>query len=325
MTATTDPLDAAYLPTLKNVDFRPIFILGDHRSGTTLFYKMLAATGSFNFVDFYHVIRYDELLYNHYHGRESQARAQVEEEIEEAGLHDRGFDRIEVSPDLPEEYGYLLKENPPFWYLPRVTPRTLPNMVELCRKVQTVSPPGRPLLLKNPWDFPNFLYLKRVFPNARFLFIHRHPLAVHNSKLKAMRSALSRKNRYTAWLARGYDRLFRRPLQLLFARFLFFSRIGVNLLLRYAMVATDYFLENTPRLPDDHYISIRYEDLCQRPDTVMATVLDSLNLQPARQVEYASMVSPRPLNLLPDVARKREQIQRRLEPYLTRLGYPPAP
>jgi len=325
MSATAKPRDAAYLSTLRDVDFRPIFILGDHRSGTTLFYKMLAATGSFNFVDFYHVTRYDEILYNHCHGREGEARAEVEEEIEEAGLRDRGFDHIEVSPELPEEYGYLLKENPPFWYLPRLTPRTLPNMVELCRKVQAVSHPGRPLLLKNPWDFPNFLYLKRVFPNARFLFIHRHPLAVHNSKLKAMRSALARKNRYTAWLARGYARLFRRPLQLLFARFLFFSRIGVNLLLRYAMVATDYFLENTPRLPEQDYLSIRYEDLCQRPDTVMAAVLDALDLEPTQHVEYASMVSPRPLNLLPDVDRKREQIERRLEPYLTRLGYPPPP
>ena len=325
MPATTRPRDAAYLPAIGDVDFDPIFILGDHRSGTTLFYKMLVASGSFNYVDFYHVTHYDEILYNHYHGREDEARAEVEEEIEAAGLRDRGFDHIEVSPDLPEEYGYLLKENPPFWYLPRLTPRTLPNMLELCRKVQAVSPPGRPLLLKNPWDFPNFVYLKRVFPHARFLFIHRHPLPVQNSKLKAMRSALARKNRYTALLARGYDRLFRRPLQLLFARFLFFSRIGVDLLLRYAMVATDYFLDNAPRLPDDHYVSIRYEDLCQRPDTVMATVLDSLGLQPARPVDYASMVQPRPLNLLPDVARKQEQIQRRLESYLTRLGYLPPP
>lgn len=325
MSANTAPRDAAYLPSLENVNFRPIFILGDHRSGTTLFYKMLVASGSFNFVDFYHVTRYDEILYNHYQGREREARAEVEEEIEEAGLHDRGFDHIEVSPDLPEEYGYLLKEDPPFWYLPRLTQRTLPNMIELCRKIQAISSSGRPLLLKNPWDFPNFLYLKRVFPNARFLFIHRHPLAVQNSKLKAMRSALARKNHYTAWLARGYDRLFRRPLQLLFARFLFFSGIGVNLLLRYAMMATDYFLENVPRLPDDHYISIRYEDLCQRPETVMDTVLDTLGLQPARPVNYASMVQPRPLNLLPDVARKRQQIQRCLAPYLTRLGYPPPP
>lgn len=325
MSVTAEPRDAAYLSSLRDVHFRPIFILGDHRSGTTLFYKMLAASGNFNYVDFYHVTRYDEILYNHHHGREDEARTEVEEEIELAGLRDRGFDHIEVSPELPEEYGYLLKENPPFWYLPRVTPRTLPNMVELCRKVQAVSPPDRPLLLKNPWDFPNFVYLKRTFPNARFLFIHRHPLAVHNSKLKAMRSALARKNRYTAWLARGYDRLFHRPLQLLFARLLFFSRLSVNLLLRYAMIATDYFLENAPRLPDDHYLSVRYEDLCQRPDTVMTTVFDALGLQPARHVEYASMVQPRPLNLLPDVARKREQIQRCLEPYLTRLGYPPAP
>ena len=39
----------------------PVFILGLHRSGTTLLYEMLAETGYWNCVWAWHVIRVDDL------------------------------------------------------------------------------------------------------------------------------------------------------------------------------------------------------------------------------------------------------------------------
>lgn len=62
---TNKILDRQYLNLLENINFRPIFIMGDHRSGTTLLHKTLVATECFNFVRAYHVIKYDELLSNH--------------------------------------------------------------------------------------------------------------------------------------------------------------------------------------------------------------------------------------------------------------------
>jgi hypothetical protein len=313
--------DDSLTSKLEDVTFRPVFILGDHRSGTTLFYQMLAATGAFNYVDFYHITHYDEIVYNHLQGREEVVRRKVAQKIEASGVNDRIFDRIPVTPSLPEEYGYILKRRPSFWYLPRTGQRTLPNLRLLGRKVQFVSPSERPLLLKNPWDFPNFLFLRQAFPAARFLFIHRHPIAVHNSKLKAMRSALSERNPYMAWLARGYDRLFRRPLQLLAARFIFFTRLGIRLLVRYATSATGYFLHNVPRLPSQDYLSLRYEDLCNAPGQSMDRVLDFLELQAENSPDYQAWIEPRPLQLLPDVAREEERIRRKLRPYLDRFDY----
>ena len=49
-TISHDISDEKYMELLSKVKFSPIFIMGDHRSGTTLLYKILAATECFNFV-----------------------------------------------------------------------------------------------------------------------------------------------------------------------------------------------------------------------------------------------------------------------------------
>jgi hypothetical protein len=46
--------DKPYLNLLEKVDFCPIFIMADHRSGTTLLYQTLVATDCFNFIKSYH-------------------------------------------------------------------------------------------------------------------------------------------------------------------------------------------------------------------------------------------------------------------------------
>ena len=57
--------DKKYLDKIENIKFNPVFILGLHRSGTSIFYKMLVSTGHFNSVTAYHIINYEELLSNY--------------------------------------------------------------------------------------------------------------------------------------------------------------------------------------------------------------------------------------------------------------------
>src|SRR4051812_45814322 len=101
--------DESYLKLLQPVDFEPIFIMGDHRSGTTLLYKALVATRCFNFVSAYHVIKYDEILLNYVNKTEERVRQEFEEFLKSLGMKDRVIDNVEVTPDLPEEYGFILK------------------------------------------------------------------------------------------------------------------------------------------------------------------------------------------------------------------------
>lgn len=312
--------DRQYLDVLKDIQFRPIFILGHPRSGTTLLYKLLRATECFNVITLYHVMCYDEILSNYINHMEENARKQLRDFIVTEGLINRGIDNIEVTPGLPEQYGFILRNA---GYRPRLNPRNLPVFMELCEKVQFMSSPSKPLLLKNPQDFRNFIYVKTVFPEARFVFIHRHPIHVINSQLKAIRSALEIKNPYIAALANWYNKLFDTPCRLSLARFLFSSHIdlGLRIVTHGVYTAARYFLKNVGKLPNTHYFSIRYEDLCESPDTTMLSLLRSLGVEPYPVLTYDALIAPRPVRLLPEVARKRTSICKRLEAYCTYHGY----
>jgi hypothetical protein len=312
--------DTPYMPWLADVRFQPIFILGSLRSGTTLLYELLVATQSFNFINAYHIIRYEELLFNHANQREAHARKELEALFRSWGLSDRIIDGVAVTPDTPEEYGFILRNAE---HRPYLRPRSLPKFVELCKKVQFLSAPGRPLLLKNPWDFRHFMYVKGVFPESKFIFIHRHPMHVLSSQLRAMRSLLVRQNMYTGLLDPRYAKLFERPMRLFMIRLLFSSRLhlGLRLLTRQMVRGTTYFLHNIGSLLDADYIAVTYEDLCAEPETQVARILQFLGIQPRASVAYDALVAPRHLGLLPELARRQKGICRKLQPYADYSGY----
>lgn len=313
--------DESYLPMLQQVDFSPIFIMADHRSGTTLLYKTLVATQCFNFISAYHIIKYDEILFNHVNQTEHQARKVLDEFFKSLSLSDRVIDNVEVTPDLPEEYGFILGKAG--YDPPKVSADNLPLFTELCQKVQFVSVPDRPLLLKNPWCFPHFMYVKSVFPDAKFIFIHRHPIHVINSKLKAARSILANRNAYIALLSQKYTQIFNRPVQRFFYRLLYSSyfNLGLHRVTQEAVQSTTYFLENIDALANIDYVSVTYEDLCKEPEATILKILEFLGLEQRSTLAYDTLIEPRPLKLLPEVDRKYDQIRQKLQPYFAYHGY----
>lgn len=318
-------LDEPYLHLLEGVSFRPVFIIGPHRSGTTILYKLLAATGAFNFVRFYHITHYDEILNNHYSGRTEVAKAELTARLAEDEVNDRSFDSIRVHPDLPEEYSFILKRGYSVLYLPSTDDDNRHRLVELCRKVQLEAGEKRPLLLKNPWDSANFLYLRDNFPDAQFIFIHRHPLPCVNSRLKAMRGILEDRVDYSALLDPAYARLHDRPLLARLADLLFtpIGGLDVRLVTQFTKETTNYYLENIHKLNHTFYTELTYEQLCNRPDETISRVLDFLELEAQAPVDFSGAVERRPLNLLPSIADHKGYIQRKLRPYMTRLNYNP--
>lgn len=312
--------DQLYLHLLDKVDFRPVFIMGDHRSGTTLLYKVLVATECFNFVKAYHVIKYDEILSSYMNQTENNARQELDKLLKSLGMKDRMIDNVEVTPDLPEEYGFILNNA---GYKPHLIPENLSVFIELCKKIQFVSAPDRLLLLKNPWDFSNFMYIKSVLPEARFIFIHRHPINVINSKLKGMRSTLATRNAYIALLSQGYTRIFNRPVQHFFYRMLYSSyfNLALQTVTKQTVEGTTYFLQHLDSLPKADYISLKYEDLCEDAEATILNILGFLGLEPRATLAYDSLISPRSIKLLPEVQRKYDQVRQKMESYFIYHGY----
>lgn len=313
----SDP-DTRYAHTLDTVDFRPIFIMGDHRSGTTVLYRLLDATQCFNVVTAYHVIRYGELLASYYEQTQDLAKQQLSDRFAQLGVTDRMIDGVRVSPDLPEEYGFLLNST----YRAQITSATLPRFVELCKKVQLVSGADRPLLLKNPWDyFLNFMYVKEAFPQAKFIFLHRDPLHVINSQIRAIRSSMQKKNAYLALLSAWYAQTFDQPARRLATRMLFSPRLGLRIATRHVSRATDYVLQHAGSLPAEDSLSIRYEDLCETPEATVASILSFMGLSQQGPDVSGSLIDRRPLSLLPEVERQAAAIRARLRPYSLRYQY----
>lgn len=312
--------DESYIDLIQDVAFRPIFILGDHRSGTTLLYKTLVATECFNFVRAYHIIKYDEILYNYVNKIEDRVGHELDKSMNLLGISDRVFDRVLVSSNLPEEYGFILKNA---GYESYIDSRNLPLFRELCKKIQFVSHPDKALLLKNPWCLPHFMYVKSAFPEAKFIFIHRHPLHAINSKLKSVRSFLSARNVYMDLIAKWYTDIFDNPVKRFIYRMLYsqYFDLGLHEVTQQAIKSTTYFLQNIESLSNRDYVSIRYEDLCQEPETTILKILDFLELEPRVTLAYENLIEARTMKLLPEVEAKSEQILQKLQPYFAYHGY----
>lgn len=318
--------DTKYLHLLEGVEFRPVFIIGPHRSGTTVLHHILQASNCFNVVTTYHILNYGEILTNAIEGRESAAKAALTERFAAMGLANRIVDDSPVSPDHSEEYGFIIDDTA---WQGRVNPTNVHRLIELCRKIQYTAHNDKPILLKNPWDFSLFMYLREVFPQAHFLFIHRHPLAVINSQLKFLRHLIAEPNPYMAMLSPGYARRFEsgRPLrQRLAQAILETSRlnIAVRMRTRAFMKAANYYLDNIGQLPAETYIQTKYEMLCADPVDSIHQIMTFLNLTPEHPIG-ASGIHTRPLNLERDVRRYQRQILERTHHYRERFDYEQIP
>lgn len=313
-------LDRSYLDHLPDVDFQPIFILGDHRSGTTLLYKTLASARCFNVIKAYHIIKYDEILHNHEHHVEQEKLQELQAEFDRLGISDRKIDAVQVSPELPEEYGFILRNAGYDSYL---NASNMPLFLEACRKVQFTSNPENALLLKNPWCFPHFGYIHQVLPNARFIFIHRNPINVIDSKLKATDQILSGWNAYIGLLSKQYKKIFKNPIYRFAYRIMYLKQfnIGVNKTLKQSIESTSYFLEHVQDLQKSSYVSIRFEDLCDDPKTTLEGIFDFLQLTPAIPIDYSSLIQKRSVQLLPTVAKNQSRIYETLLPYFAFHNY----
>lgn len=293
----------------------PIFIMGNHRSGTTWLHLLLAETGGFAYVTAFHVIAYSALGREPADVERSPAYQSVVETFNRLGLDRRVIDEVAVSPRSPEEYGSILSNAGTGG---RITPRNLSLFHELCGRVLRLSGSSKPLILKNPWDYSNFVYIKSAIPNARFVFIHRHPERVLHSSLNAARAVLANKDPYYALLVRDYDRLFSRPLRLCLLRLLTARRfdLGIRAAINFVGKANSYFVTHVNNLATDDYVSIRYEDLCSQTPEVLEDILRFCVVDPSTGLAPRTPPRPRSSPLLPEVARHTETIARRMAPYM---------
>ncbi|MGC9307601.1 MAG: sulfotransferase [Thermoplasmatota archaeon] len=315
-----DGPDSPYLDRLQDVDFTPVFILGLHRSGTSILYKMMRSTGRFNGVTTYHITHYNELLRNYIEEEQHATKEELNELLQQENHRDRGIDNLEMNADLPLEYAFLLGKNYLFNQLNR---DNVDVFVELCQKIQFIGDDSKPLLLKNPWDFANFMFIKQQLPRAKFVFIHRDPLAVINSSLRALRVLVSDDTVYSELISPLARDAVNNPVLSLIGKTLLHPGfpLGLAIVVEHRAAYVRYFLDNIDRLDGSEYVNVRYEDLCSRTEETMGTIFDLLEMNDVDLEQFNAFINPRDLSLSDDVARLQGYIKKRFTAYRKAFGY----
>jgi hypothetical protein len=316
----TKNLDFQYINEIENITTNPIFIMGMQRSGTSILYKLLSLTKSFNVVTAYHIIMYNELLHNHINNLEKKSQDDLNNFLKNKSQTDRAIDRLKINTDFPEEYGFILskKDNQS-----KLTPKTLDTFSECCKKIQFISKNEKPILLKNPFDFANFRYIKTVFPKAKFIFIHRNPLKTLNSQIKAMRILLKNKSKYMALLSPQYNKVFENKILLNYYRFIYspFTPIRAITAIRKLAKSTYHFLENIGSLHEADYINSRYEDICEEPDSEIEKILNFLDIKTKSNLQYSDLIKPRKTIILNEIRIFKPYILKKTKKYLSYCKY----
>jgi hypothetical protein len=314
--------DEPYLSKIRNVSYLPVFILGHHRSGTTLLYELMGMSGAFKVLTAYHVLYYDELLANHFEGTTDQAHQKLNDWFDSLNIETRFIDNVKLNANMPEEYGMILHAKSRKM---SITQRNFPIFEQICRKIQVISDPSCILLLKNPWDFDRFLDLKKMMPAAKFVFIHRNPIHVLNSQLKALHASWSETNPYTIRLSKAFERIHKIPLMTAIIRRVTDPSSKVQLI-RHILIARiiksmNYYIQNIESLPPADYVSLRYEDLCDNPKTHFPAIFDIAGVKPRVEVPLDQHIGPRPLKLLPTLVRDKEKLRKKFQDINGYLGY----
>lgn len=326
------PADERYLRDLTAMPRQLVFIMGCHRSGTSMLYHLLAYTGACEYISAYDIIKYDELIHNRVEGREASVKAKLDEAIRVE--KNRGVDNLPVGVDYPEEYRFLLAPNVPRWFLsirkrveqlsfaPHLTPETRDRFLEICRKKQFLGGNDKPLVLKNPNDFYfNFAEIHRMFPQAKMIFIHRHPLAILNSYVAGFGGIVETKNVYAALIDPGYGDLVRSPIR----RKLFQKAFRGEQLPRFVVSGLvrsyEYYLENVQLLPQDSFLTLNYEDLCRDPERDLSRIGKWLNIEIKPQIPE-KFVAGRNLDIAGRVHAAYAQKVEAMRPYLASQNYP---
>src|SRR5262245_36805196 len=84
------PQDTPYLGQLKTLPSTLVFIMGCHRSGTSMLHHLLAYTGELNYLTAYDVVHYDSIIFNRVNGCEAEVKSALQQRL--AAEKDRGLD-----------------------------------------------------------------------------------------------------------------------------------------------------------------------------------------------------------------------------------------
>ena len=256
---------------LRSVEFgeAPVFIIGHWRSGTTHLHNLMSQDEQFGCVRMAQALSPDCAV---------STRRWLPGMFAKVFPQKRPMDNLTWPMDAPQEEEIPLAKMTPYsWYMqfffPQQaldllkqgvlfdeTPRRIGNEVKRkylqILKTASLLDDGRRLLLKNPVNTARIPMLLELFPNAKFVAIHRSPYEVFPSAINLHRKILALTS-----LQEFDDQL-----------------VESNVLAIYEQVMETY-LRDRHKIPAGNLVEVAYKDLDERPMETVQHVYGALGIQ----------------------------------------------
>ncbi|WP_083862366.1 sulfotransferase family protein [Baaleninema simplex] len=262
--------DFAYRTQIENtkINDSPIFVIGYWRSGTTYLHNILSQDLQWGTPSHMQVF-YPKTFFTFEAFKSLLSKTLPEE---------RGFDKVKVGIDVPEEEeeALLSYSKSSFYHaviFPRIANEFFDRYALLNNLTQTeidawkkdymwflkkisLAFDDRPLLLKNPVNTCRISTLIELFPKARFIHIYRNPYEVFESNVKMIQIHTQNMR---------LQNLF--PLEELYR----------GILKRYVMMMEAYDAQSQ-LVPEDRLIEISFEQIKHEPLKALESIYDRLNI-----------------------------------------------
>lgn len=246
----------------------PVFIIGHWRSGTTYLHNVLSLDKKFGYFSTFQAYLPAVFL-----GSEKLFKPLVSSSIPKK----RPMDDVGMDADFPQEDQYAIGAFSPYsyyhgWCFPQnmelynnfVCMSNMPDGIiddwkrfylYILKKI-TLYQQGRQLVLKNQDNTGKVKILLEMFPDAKFIFLHRNPYDLYFSMMKFMRVAIPR---YCV----------QKPPKI--------EDVEHSMMMLYTNMTQKYIKERN-YIPHGNLIEVRYEDYITQPLQETERIYELLHL-----------------------------------------------
>ena len=278
----------------------PVFILGHWRSGTTFLHNLMCLDNNVGYPTTYQTVFPNNIF----------AFQWLFKPIVKILMPSkRPVDNVKLDADYPQEEEFALNNEYVYsyynwWYFPNkiksITDEYLLAITAQAREVEKfknnykrfvkrclMNTNGKRFISKNPPNTARIDWLLEMYPNAKFIFIHRNPYEVVRSTFNFYKSILP-------------------PLQL---QSISEEALMESILYTYSSMIEKYYMDKK-MLSDKNLMEISYTDLIDDPKQIIGSIYKNLLQEDFSKIEGAITKTIESKHALKDYNYEKEYIDR---------------
>ena len=260
----------AYRKRIQAIDFKnnpPVFVIGHWRSGTTHLHYLLSKDNQFSYLEAFQAFFFRVALVSKKTMKPILNRLMPRTRPQDNVVIDAGAPTEEEHPltnltHRSSMHSFFFPKNQNYfkrYHLFETSEKSLSRWKKsykrMLQEIAYYNGPERTLLLKNPHNTARIKVLKEMFPNAKFIFIHRNPFDVYKST-----EHLYKKTIKSQFLQRFSD-----------------EEISESVISCYELVMKQY-LDLKKFIPEDQLTEISFNDLSNSPLSELERIYKTLNM-----------------------------------------------